>query len=276
MLKLLCNDYHKIDNDTMMVSLTENKNETYLFDLNEIKETNIIVELSSFVQVTLLNVDSLKGKHIVFNLSKGACLNFNLAYFEVADQSRVEVNMKENSSFNGAFADFSKEKNDFCFVCNLLERNAQAHWHLATLAKKEDRKIFDISFFHYAKNTYAKMENYGVCEGSSSLSFLGTSKIFNNAKQSETHQSAKIMVFDQKCNAKASPILCIDENDVKASHAAVVGQINEEHIFYLTSRGIDEKTAKNLITLGYLMPILSYFEEKEINKIIKKKIEERV
>lgn len=276
MLKLFSNNYQIIDNDTIKVSLSTSVNETYLFDLKDIKETNIIVDIDTYVEITLLNVDSLNGKNITFNLNQGSSLNCNLASFDVSDKAHITVNMKEHSSFNGAYADFSKKRNDFSFVCNLLERNSKAHWHLATLTKEDDHKTFDISFYHYARDTYAKMENYGVCEDTSSLSFLGTSKIFNKAKQSETHQSAKIMVFDQKCNAKASPVLCIDENDVKASHAAVVGQINEEHIFYLTSRGIDEKSAKKLITLGYLMPILSYFKDQEINEIIKKNIEERV
>ena len=120
------------------------------------------------------------------------------------------------------------------------------------------------------------MENYGVCEDSSNLSFLGSSKIIKGAHNSATHQSAKIMVFDKNCVAKASPTLCIDENDVQASHAAVVGRINEDHIFYLTSRGIEEKEAKKLITLGYLMPILSHFNNQKTIDDIKKNIERRV
>ena len=69
--------------------------------------------------------------------------------------------------------------------------------------------------------------------------------------------------------------MCIDENDVEASHAAVVGKINEEHIFYLCSRGLGEEEAKRLITLGYLNPIIAYFDDQRIkediaNAIIKK------
>ena len=52
------------------------------------------------------------------------------------------------------------------------------------------------------------------------------------------------MVFDNECVAIAKPILKIDENDIEANHAAVVGKINDEHLFYLTSRGISETEAK--------------------------------
>jgi Fe-S cluster assembly protein SufD len=64
----------------------------------------------------------------------------------------------------------------------------------------------------------------------------------------------------------ANPILKIDNNDIVASHAAAVGTLNEDHVFYLLSRGIDIKNARKLITLGYLTNIFTEFndEDKEI------------
>ena len=70
-----------------------------------------------------------------------------------------------------------------------------------------------------------------------------------------------------------SPILKIDENDIEASHAAVVGKINDEHIFYLTSRGLSEEEAKRLITLGYLKPIMTGFADDEMKNEIEALIE---
>ena len=84
------------------------------------------------------------------------------------------------------------------------------------------------------------------------------------------------MVFDKNCNAKACPILKIDENDVEASHAATVGKVSEEHLFYLCSRGITKDDAKRLITLGYLNPIIKYFGEDEIASSIENVIQRRV
>ena len=84
------------------------------------------------------------------------------------------------------------------------------------------------------------------------------------------------MVFDRLSNAVAKPILKIDENDIEASHAAVVGKINDDHLFYLTSRGISEKEAKELITFGYLKPILVGFNDQEVIDEINKLIEGRM
>ena len=84
------------------------------------------------------------------------------------------------------------------------------------------------------------------------------------------------MVFDALSNGIAKPILKIDENDIEASHAAVVGKINDEHLFYLTSRGLTEADAKQLITFGYLKPIMNGFIEDEIKEEISTLIERRM
>ena len=84
------------------------------------------------------------------------------------------------------------------------------------------------------------------------------------------------MVFDKLSNGIAKPILKIDENDIEASHAAVVGKINDEHLFYLTSRGLTESAAKELITFGYLKPIMNGFVDEEIREDISSLIEERM
>ncbi|MGN1294970.1 MAG: SufB/SufD family protein [Bacilli bacterium] len=258
------------------------------FDINAIDKTNIridwkninlkevILNIHGENEVKIIEVGEPNGIKITYNLDEYAKLFLCLATFYQGEQANYRITLKNDSFFKGALADFSYGNKEFNFDCELRGQGAYATWNLASLSTKEDIKSFTISFYHYAPHTYAKMENYGVCENESKMYFLGTSSIEKGAKKSSTHQSAKIMVFDPSCKAKASPTLCIDENDVEASHAAVVGQINEDHIFYLMSRGLEEEDAKKLITLGYLNPILNFFDEGEILEEIKQSIEKRM
>ncbi len=238
------------------------KKDTYVFNFNSDKKVSII------------EIDSSNSK-VIYNLNDYANVNHSIACLNKGNVSNYEVNLENGAFYEGALADFSCGNKSFKVNCSLNKPEGKVLWHLSSLATLDDKKDFDISINHYAKHTFAKMENYGVCENDASMNFLGISKIHKGAKTSATHQSAKIMVFDPNCKAKASPSLCIDENDVEASHAAVVGQINEEHIFYLTSRGIKEEEAKKLITLGYLNPILGYFNDEEILSKIKDSIDRR-
>ena len=84
------------------------------------------------------------------------------------------------------------------------------------------------------------------------------------------------MVFDEKSDAIAKPILKIDDNDIEASHAAVVGKISDDHMFYLTSKGLSEEEARQLITYGYLKPILNGFDDQELQTKIQGYIEKGV
>ena len=255
------------------LELNRSFEETVRIDFAKLKTDELIIVVDESKEVSILLLVDSSGKNLTFKVKKNARLTLNLVSFETADGNRIAVELDEGSFFDCAYADFSHGQNRFSLVCDLNGRNSSALWHLSSAARNEDGKEFDIDFYHKNLNTFATMENYGVCEDRASLNFLGTSKICGGSKGSATHQKAKIMVFDPKCRAKASPSLCIDENDVQASHAAVVGQINEDHVFYLTSRGIPEKDAKKLITLGYLLPILDHFKDEKIRAQIRERIE---
>ena len=174
-------------------------------------------------------------------------------------------------------------------ICDIVKTNASISgaevgcqgevgvaYKVASLVADDDRKVVDVSIDHVSPKTYGKFDCFGICKDDGKLTVLGTSHVFKGAVKSNAQQNCRIMVFDEASNATAKPILKIDENDLMASHGAVVGKINDEHLFYLTSRGISEETAKELITLGYLNPILEGFKEESLKEHISSLIERRM
>ncbi len=209
------------------------------------------------MEKTLLNHDIKDAEFIVEN---GAELKLNLAKLEDFESFHIVVHVKGDAVFQCAFADFSSGDGEARIDIYLEEEGARAEYHCASLAKGGSKKSFVPSIYHLAPHTEGLCESYGITEGEARLSFTGVSDIAHGAKGSSTRQSAKIIVFDEKCRGIASPVLNIDENEVKASHAATVGKLNESHLFYLMSRGLSKEEARRLVTLGYLKPIVSYFE----------------
>lgn len=260
--RLLLKDKNIFSNNQEIQYFLVDQNVTYI-DIPENTNTNIL-----FL--------SLKNKDMRINVNKNSSVTISFLIKENIDGLNVNLDVKENAHVEGYFADFSKNKEQFSFHANLLENGATLNWHLASLTAEEDDKKFDISVDHISPSTFAHMDNYGVCKDAGKLVFSGTSKIFNGSKGSKTHQNSRIMVFDKLSNGIAKPILKIDENDIEASHAAVVGKINDEHLFYLTSRGLSEAEAKELITFGYLKPIINGFIEEEIKEEISSLIEGRM
>lgn len=231
------------------------------------KQINIICGKGSNVRILIK--EYYEDKNFRFLLQNNAELSINFLSIDDIAKGNYAFELNEHSRVVSAMADLSKGVLNFEASFDLVGNGASAEWHLATLGAEDDAKVFNINFSHIGKETYGMMSNYGVVEDRAFMHFKGDSHIVNGATRSKTHQNAKIMVFDEKCRAKANPILKIDENDIEASHAAVVGKVNDEHMFYLCSRGIKENDAKQLITLGYLKPIINYFNaQEEINMIL--------
>jgi len=215
---------------------------------------NKVIELTDFCD---LNIEVLNG----------STLTLKLANFSKNEKMNFTANVGKDSTLAVIFADFAQSNIAFKSQVNLIEKGANCTWHLATLSNAKFEKKFDVSFIHEVGETTALMDNYGVAKDESNIVFSGVNYIKNGSKKSNTKQNAKIIVFDKDAKGTASPILKIDENDVQASHGAVVGQLNSDHMFYLMSRGLNKEEARMIITLGYLKPISNKFSEDIQSKI---------
>ena len=213
-----------------------------------------VMELSDF---SSLNIE----------LDEGSNLDLKLINFDSVKNVEISAKIGRNATLNVVFAEFSNSSINVKSVVDLTQKGATCNWKLATLGNKDVTKRFDISFNHDVGETTANMNNYGVSCDTSNIIFTGCNHIKKGAAKSVTHQNAKVIVFDEKAAGTASPILKIDENDVVASHGAVVGQLNSDHMFYLMSRGLTKEESRKIITMGYLKPISNYFSKETQEKI---------
>lgn len=244
----------------------------YIIDCQKLdKPSSFEVENNINIDVLLLNLKESSDIH--FDVKDNSIFRLSCLGKNEIKSFKISANVGKNSKIDAYFADFIQGKCKGEIVINLNKENASVNWRLASLTSKGDKKEFDVSAFHNSPSTTSHLDNYGVIRDDGKLLFSGICKIENGSHQSKAHQNAKIMVFDEASDGVAKPILKIDDNDIEASHAAVVGKINDDHIFYLTSRGLSEDEAKRIITLGYLKPILNGFSDEEMKNEIEKMIE---
>lgn len=271
MNRLLLNKLYK--NNQYLIT-DSNDNGFYLLDCS--KDNCFNITLDKHVSANILLINLKENSNLHFELNESSSLNLKTVLKDELKALKISANLKTNADIHAYCADFTSGDNNINVEINLNENNANAEWHLASLSANNDNKVFDISLLHNGLNTKGLSDNYGVTKDDARLVFAGVSTIKNGSKGSKTRQNAKIMVFDQLSKAIAKPVLKIDENEIEASHGASVGKINDEHMFYLTSRGLTEDQAKELITLGYLKPILNGFEDEEIKDEISSLIEGRM
>ncbi len=262
-----------IDN-VININISKSIDNPLFIDWNECQK-DIKITLDKNVKIKLLELNFCDA-NCEYILQENSSLDHNFVALSSGGESKRKLLLEKGASWNASGADLSSDNVHMLLTCDLMDERSNGKFNLSTLSKQNSEKVFDINFIHHEKNTISEMKNYGVVRDEAKLSFVGIGHIKKGAKATLANQSAKIMVFDKKCKASASPILKIDENDTNASHAAAVGKINDEHLFYLMSRGINENEAKRLITLGYLYPVLSFFFDKETKQEVEKCILERV
>jgi len=125
---------------------------------------------------------------------------------------------------------------------------------------------------HALPNCVSHQNYKGVLNDKSRGVFNGKVFVRENASGTDAQQSNKNLLLSNDARVDTKPQLEIYNDDVKCAHGATVGQLEDEELFYLLSRGISQKLAKNLLTYG--------FAEEIINKIgieaIKKDLDEAV
>lgn len=147
---------------------------------------------------------------------------------------------------------------------------------LRSASTSETSKHFDIECIHEAPHTVSQMENYGVVYENGDFQMVDTGRILKGAYGSESHQTSRALILSEKQKCEITPELLIDENDVQASHATTMGQIDENQLYYLQTRGLTQTQALGLITIGYLMPIASSLNDEQLEKELTAKIEKKV
>lgn len=104
----------------------------------------------------------------------------------------------------------------------------------------------------------------GVVLDSSELIFNGIGQIIHGAHGSEAEQQNRLLMMSPQARGDANPILLIDENDVNAGHAASVGQVDAQQLYYLLSRGIPEHLAKRMVIRGFLSAVLTALPNRQL------------
>jgi Fe-S cluster assembly protein SufD len=109
---------------------------------------------------------------------------------------------------------------------------------------------------HFGKSSESQMITRAVMRDTATAIINGITKIEHGATKSNGQQTERVLMLSPKARGDANPILLIDEDDVMAGHAASVGQVNQEQVYYLMSRGISRAEAERLIIYGFLTPVI--------------------
>jgi len=126
---------------------------------------------------------------------------------------------------------------------------------------------------HEAPNGTSQLLYKGALKGASRAIYSGWVHIRPGASRSDAFQTNRNIVLSEHAKADAIPNLEIENNEVRCGHAASVGPVDEEALFYLQSRGISRKEAERLIVFGFFQEVLDRVDLEEVRRGLEQAIE---
>ncbi len=130
--------------------------------------------------------------------------------------------------------------------------------------KNSDTVKFETQTIHNANNTYGHAQIKTMLKDKATSDYFGLIRIEKHTHESDGHLSHDTMLLSKQAKSKSVPALEIEANDVKAGHSASVGQVDEETIFYLCSRGLSEEQARELMIEGFFESLLEQINDDKI------------
>jgi Fe-S cluster assembly protein SufD len=137
---------------------------------------------------------------------------------------------------------------------------------MLAVAVAEDSQEFDQRTFqvHEAPNTSSDLLYKNALDDQSRTIFSGLIRVSPGAHKTDAYQKVRNLLLSDEAEANSMPGLEIEADDVRCTHGATSGQIEEEELFYLRSRGIPLREAQRLVVYGFLDEVLGRLENEPL------------
>ena len=215
-------------------------NTFYTFKLNQdaiLKNYKVDIKNNSNIKYSFTNIEQDKNSlSETFILSSGSAFNKN------------EINCNLNGNYSSAF------------VNGILSLNKKKHHEIRT------------SVNHLTESTKSYQLIKSVLENNARAVYQGKIFVSSDAQKTDGYQLSKAILLEDTTEFNAKPELEIYADDVKCSHGSASGSLNENSIFYIMSRGLNYKEAKELLINGFLLDVINKITDEEIKNLIKSMI----
>ena len=254
----------------------------YHYTNKKIKSKNINLRLNFILEKN----SSLKLIDVLNDISEKNFINtfYSFKLNQDAILKNYKIDNKNNNNIKYSFTNIEHEKNSLSetFIvssgsnfnkneinCNLNGKYASAFINgIFSLNKKKHHEI-RTSVNHLTELTKSYQLIKSVLENEARAVYQGKIYVNSEAQKTDGYQLSKAILLDETTEFNAKPELEIYADDVKCSHGSASGSLNENSIFYLMSRGLNYKEAKELLINGFLLDVIEKITDSEIKNLIK-------
>lgn len=209
----------------------------------------------------------------------------------------IKIFAKENSEINVIIINLMNEQtNNFLSIENELEKNAKIKYTVIDFGAKnsitnyysnligdesdskidtiylgKENQVFDLNYIAELRGikTNVDIEVQGALKDNSKKHFKGTIDFKKGCKKATGNENETCMLLSNTAKSLALPILLCSEEDVEGNHSSSAGKVGEKELFYITSRGFEEKEAMKLLVRAKFNKIIEKIKNDDVrNEII--------
>ena len=219
------------------------------------------------------------AQEIYVDVAEGAELALTYIQFAPTDvpvASRIHANVARGGLFSCTLIEVGAVHTASELRVTLAGDEARADvWGL--YFGDEERKI-DLNYIirQEGLHTDANMQVRGALLDRSVKTFRGTLDFIEGARGSVGKEDEEVMILSPHARNRSVPLMLSHEGDVDGHHAVSIGRMDEDKLFYLMSRGLDERAAQQLIVEASFEPVLARIESDELRTEIGSYLERRL
>ena len=143
----------------------------------------------------------------------------------------------------------------------LAGEGAEANIYGAYVCGGDEKVNISVDMHHDVPHCNSRQLFKGIAGGKSKVDFYGKIIVAQDAQRTEAYQENHNILLSDEAKVDTKPQLEIYADDVKCSHGATIGRLNEEEQFYMRSRGITLEDAKVLQMISFISPVLENIED---------------
>tara|TARA_Y100001970_G_scaffold289017_1_gene418091 strand:+ start:2480 stop:3739 length:1260 start_codon:yes stop_codon:yes gene_type:complete len=256
------NDENNFFNQKLIINVEENsKIDVLVYSIN-LKSNKVFLNNSNFFHVEKLGLLKL---FYLNELSKKD-INYNFTHTQVMEGANFENFVLSYSS--------SFFKNEV--KCDLKSNHSSGFINGAIFVNDNQHHEIKANINHIGETTKSYQKIKSVLNQNSRAVFQGKIYVDQKAQKTDGYQLSKAILLDKDSEFDSKPELEIYADDVKCSHGSTSGSLDENSIFYLMSRGLNENEAKKLLIKGFLIDTIETITNKDIKKYYLAKLENKL
>ena len=160
------------------------------------------------------------------------------------------------------------ESRNIDLFIDLVGEGAEVSLKGLYLCSGDERVNFRVLMHHRAGGCVSHQLFNGIAGGSSRVTFDGRIIVAPDAQQTEAYQENHNILLSDDVHVETTPQLEIYADDVKCSHGATIGRLDEDALFYMRTRGVPEKEARVLQMLSFLAPVTPEADRERVERAV--------